>query len=648
MEPFEEQKPLQNQVALVRSRSQSLTGSSKRKWSLRQPYLIPRETWANTFEFILSCIGYSVGLGNIWRFPYLCYQNGGGAFLIPYLISLIFCGVPMFVLEASWGQMLSVDIDARQFSIMQMEQMQQFNSALQLLEKRLISCAGIAATVCAFWLNIYYIVVLAWAILYFFNSFYDLPWRYCNNWWNTENCMPDYGCRSLNDTMKAFYNTSEVTIEQQNTFNVSALGADWLICRDNASSAVREFWERNTLNMSDGIEQLGFVQWKLALALLVAWVLCYFAIFRGIKWTGKVLYVTAIFPYLLLVVLFFRGVTLPGAGDGIYFYLYPDFSKLSDSKVWIDAVTQIFFTYGLALGAIVALGSYNDYRNGVVKQAALICILDSSTSFFTGFVVFSFVGYMAHEQSKPIDQVALSGPGLLFLAYPSGILTLPWTSFWSALFFLMVILIGIDSQFCTMEGFFTGLIDEFPKLFRRKYGREIFILVVCLLSYLIGLPMTCEGGLYVFKIFDYYGASGWVLLWLLFFECIAISWCYGIRKWYDNLNDMIGYYPSAWWKFCWTISCPAVCFGVTLFSLIKYEGPTMPNYKFPNWAHAVGWLMALSSMIWVPLYAIYIWFATPGTRAQKFKMLVSPDVDVSSVRRLATDGYTKAVDSLQA
>ncbi|KHJ42072.1 Sodium:neurotransmitter symporter family protein [Trichuris suis] len=637
VELFEEQKPLQNQVEMARSRSMSLTGSPKRKWSLRQPYLIPRETWASTFEFILSCIGYSVGLGNIWRFPYLCYQNGGGAFLIPYVISLIFCGVPMFVLEASWGQLLSC----------------------------LILCAGIAATVCAFWLNIYYIVVLAWAILYFFYSFYDVPWRYCNNSWNTDTCMPDYGCRSLNDTMKAFYNTTEVTLEQQNSFNASALGSEWLICQENSTSAVREFWERNALNMSKGIEQVGSIQWKLALALLVAWLLCYFAIFRGIKWTGKVLYVTAIFPYLLLVVLFFRGVTLPGAGDGIYFYLYPDFSKLSDSKVWIDAVTQIFFTYGLALGAIVALGSYNDYRNGVVKQAAMICVLDSSTSFFTGFVVFSFVGYMAHEQNKPIDQVALSGPGLLFLAYPSGILTLPWTSFWSALFFLMVILIGIDSQFCTMEGFFTGLIDEFPRLFRRKYGREIFILIVCLLSYLIGLTMTCEGGLYVFKVFDYYGASGWVLLWLLFFECIAISWCYGIKKWFDNLKDMIGYYPSVWWKFCWTISCPAVCFvllrpylapskecavlqGVTLFSLIKYEGPTMPNYEFPSWAHAVGWLMALSSMIWVPVYAIYIWCVTPGTRQQKFKMLVSPDVDISAARSMVNDACPTAVDASKA
>ncbi|KAL1245722.1 Sodium- and chloride-dependent GABA transporter [Trichinella spiralis] len=613
-ENFEEQRqPFDESKSITDNKDSSLVTLNK-KWSLANSKIIPRETWTNTFEFILSCIGYSVGLGNIWRFPYLCYQNGGGAFLIPYVISLVFCGIPMFVLEASWGQLLSI-------------------GGLGMWELcPILKGAGIAATVCAFWLNIYYIVVLAWALIYFFYSFYNVPWGDCNNWWNTEKCVPEYGCRSLNETLKTFYNTSDLSQYEISNFNSSLLPANLTLCNENSTQAVREFWERNVLHISNGIEEPGSIIWQLSLALFVAWALCYFAIFKGIKWTGKVLYVTALFPYVILLVLFFRGVTLPGAGNGIYFYLAPDFSKLSDSNVWIDAVTQIFFTYGLALGAIVALGSYNNYHNGIVKQAALICILDSSTSFFTGFVVFSFIGYMAYEQNQPVDQVAMSGPGLLFLAYPSGILKLPGAAVWSALFFLMVILIGIDSQFCTMEGFFTALIDEFPRIFRRKYGREIFIFIICFLSYLIGLSMTCEGGMYVFKIFDFYGASGWVLLWLLFFECIAISWCYGLNKWYENLKDMVGYYPSLWWKFCWGFSCPAVCFGVTLFSLIKYEGPKYPNYTFPTWAHVIGWLMSISSMICIPVYAIYLYIATPGSFRHKMKILVSPDVDIAALR----------------
>ncbi|VDP06916.1 unnamed protein product [Soboliphyme baturini] len=379
------------------------------------------------------------------------------------------------------------------------------------------------------------------------------------------------------------------------------------------SKYVPLLFRRKVLQLSPGIDYPGNVKWELALALLAAWVLCYFAIFKGCKWTGKVLYFTALFPYLLLTILLIRGLTLPGAAEGLKFYLYPDFSKLGNSKIWIDAVTQIFFTYGLALGAIVALGSYNKYHNSIVKQASFICILDSSTSFFAGFIVFSFIGFMAKEQGQPVSKVAESGPGLLFRVYPSGLLQLQGTAFWSALFFFTIILIGIDSQFCTMEGFFTAIIDEWPMFLRKKYRREIFILIICIISYLIGLSTVTEGGLYVFQVFDYYGASGWVLLWLLFFECIAISWCYGLDKWFENLKDMLGYYPSAWWRFCWKYACPAVCFGVTIFTLVQYKGATLPNYTFPVWADVVGWLIAMSSMLWVPGYAIYLYCVTPGT-----------------------------------
>ncbi|KRZ31414.1 Sodium- and chloride-dependent GABA transporter 1 [Trichinella pseudospiralis] len=559
-ENFEEQRqPFDESKSITDNKDSSLVTLNK-KWSLANSKIIPRETWTNTFEFILSCIGYSVGLGNIWRFPYLCYQNGGGAFLIPYVISLVFCGIPMFVLEASWGQLLSI-------------------GGLGMWELcPILKGAGIAATVCAFWLNIYYIVVLAWALIYFFYSFYNVPWGDCNNWWNTEKCVPEYGCRSLNETLKTFYNTSNLSQHEISNFNLSLLPTNLTLCNENSTQAVREFWERNVLHISNGIEEPGSIIWQLSLALFVAWALCYFAIFKGIKWTGKV----SLFLEL----------------------------EMAFTFIWL----QIF------------------QNSPIPMQAALICILDSSTSFFTGFVVFSFIGYMAYEQNQPVDQVAMSGPGLLFLAYPSGILKLPGAAVWSALFFLMVILIGIDSQFCTMEGFFTALIDEFPRIFRRKYGREIFIFIICFLSYLIGLSMTCEGGMYVFKIFDFYGASGWVLLWLLFFECIAISWCYGLNKWYENLKDMVGYYPSLWWKFCWGFSCPAVCFGVTLFSLIKYEGPKYPNYTFPTWAHVIGWLMSISSMICIPVYAIYLYIATPGSFRHKMKILVSPDVDIAALR----------------
>ena len=119
-------------------------------------------------------------------------------------------------------------------------------------------------------------------------------------------------------------------------------------------------------------------------------------------------------------------------------------------------------------------------------------------------------------------------------------------------------MLGLDSQFCTMEGFFTAIIDEWPNQLRPH--KELFILAVCAVSYLIGLVFVVQGGMYWFQLFDYFAASGFALLYLIFFEVIAISWCYGVNRYYRNLEEMMNFKMVFWWKLCWFILTPAVCF----------------------------------------------------------------------------------------
>ncbi|XP_035488759.1 sodium- and chloride-dependent GABA transporter 2-like isoform X1 [Scophthalmus maximus] len=543
-----------------------------------------RGKWGSKKEFILSVAGALIGLGNIWRFPYLCYKNGGGAFFVPYILFLVTCGIPLFILETALGQYTS-------------------RGGIMCWRKvcPLFEGIGYASQIIIFYGSISYIVILAWAFLYLFSSFSgELPWATCNNTWNTDSCVV------------------------LNNYNATA---NWTSLM-NASSSVIEFWQRRVLNISTGIEALGNIRWELSLCLLLAWIICYFCVWKGVKSTGKASYFTATFPFIMLAVLFLRGLTLPGALHGIKYYLYPNPARLADPQVWMDAGTQIFYSYAICLGCLTTLGSYNKYNNNCYRDSFYLCLFNSGTSFISGFAIFSVLGYMSQKQGVDISAVAESGPGLVFIVYPQAVTLLPWPQFWSACFFTMIILLGIDSQFVGLESIMTSLTDIYPSQIQRGCRRELLLMLICAFSYVFGLLMVSEAGVYILQIFDHYVCSGPAILLMAIFQSVIIGWIYGAERFCNNIEDMIGYKPLSLIKYCWLYVTPLVCSGTLVFLLLKYTPMRFnKSYVYPWWAYCIGWFLASSSIIMIPVTMIWKLAKGKGTLWQRLKTSSLPAED---------------------
>ena len=261
--------------------------------------------------------------------------------------------------------------------------------AFLLLTRSLFKGIGYASMMMIALCNLYYIILIAWTIYYFVISFqYDLPWMHC--WDNNKFCVD-----------KNWPNLSEVLIARNLTLDDRRI-----------LTPVKNYWENQVLQLTDGIEDMGGIRWPLLLCLFVAWLMVYLVIWRGLHKSGKIIWFSACFPYVILFILFVRGITLEGATYGLNYLFTPDWSKLSESKVWISAATQVLFSYGIGIGTNIALGSYNRYHHNFYRDSIIACGISSGTSLFSAIVIFSVLGHMAYTENIEISKVAQSGPGL--------------------------------------------------------------------------------------------------------------------------------------------------------------------------------------------------------------------------------------------
>ncbi|CAL9689121.1 unnamed protein product [Knipowitschia caucasica] len=536
-----------------------------------------RGNWGNQIEFVLTSVGYAVGLGNVWRFPYLCYRNGGGAFMLPYFIMLVFCGIPLFFLELSFGQFASLGC----LGVWKISPM--------------FKGVGYGMMVVSTYIGIYYNVVICIAFYYFFMSMTNLlPWTYCNNPWNTADCSGVVDSGSYVNSSLANATSTLLTA----------------VNRTKRTSPSEEYWKHYVLNISDDIGNFGEVRLPILGCLAISWVVVFLCLIRGVKSSGKVVYFTATFPYVVLTILFIRGITLEGAFNGIKYYLTPQWQKVLDAKVWGDAASQIFYSLGCAWGGLITMASYNKFHNNCFRDSIIISITNCATSVYAGFVIFSILGFMAHHLNVPVSEVADHGPGLAFVAYPEALTLLPISPLWSLLFFFMLILLGLGTQFCLLETLVTAIVDEIGTdwIIRNK---TVVTLSIAILGFLLGVPLTTRAGIYWLLLMDNYAAS-FSLVIISCIMCICVMYIYGHKNYFKDVEMMLGFPPPLFFRICWRFISPVIISFILIFTVIQYKPITYNDYVYPGWSLGIGFCMALSSVICIPIYALYKISRSPG------------------------------------
>uniref|UniRef100_A0A8C6KH93 Transporter n=1 Tax=Nothobranchius furzeri TaxID=105023 RepID=A0A8C6KH93_NOTFU len=576
-----------------------------------------RPAWDSKIQYVLAQVGFSVGLGNVWRFPYLCHQNGGGAFMLLYVFLLTVVGVPLFFMELAAGQSI------RQGSI----------GVWKHISPKLVGIGYSSCLVC-FYVALYYNVIIAWSLFYLGNSFqYPLPW---------EQCPTDV--------------TSNETVKE---------------CA--SSSPTQYFWFRKALNITNSIEESGEFNPILTGCLLAAWAIVALAMIKGIKSSAKVMYFSSVFPYVVLFIFLIRGLMLDGAMDGITYMFYPRLEIWGSVQVWRQAATQVFFALGLGYGSVIAYSSYNPVSNNCHRDALLVSGINFMTSVLASLVVFVVLGFraknialhcvaenvgelnlmMSHGSNQhwwpwfnTTDPTSVSisdyrqwyreygamvapkitdcnleeemnkgveGTGLAFIAFTEVMALFPASPFWSTLFFLMLLNLGLSTMFGTMQGILTPLMDNFSFLGRH---RTLLTVCSCLLGFVIGILFTQRSGNYFVTMFDDYSATLPLVI-VVVFETISVAWVYGTDRFLDDIEAMLKWRPPVVYKYLWKYVCLLAMLGLLAASLLRmvFKGPTYTAWnqtkgsemtlEYPDWALVMIILLIVFASLPVPVGYIH-------------------------------------------
>lgn len=487
-----------------------------------------RALFSTRTAFLFAAIGSAVGLGNIWRFPYIAYESGGGAFIVPYLVALLTAGIPLLFLDYALGH--------------------RFRGSAPKTFRRLKRWAepvGWIQVGVAFFITIYYAVIIGWAGIYAFKSF--------NQSWG--------------DDPNTYFFGDFLQMDATSSFSLDFV--------PNISIALLVVWA-----VVIGILALG--------------------VDKGIGTLSKI-FIPLLAVLFIIVVIF--SLTLDGAAVGLDALFTPDWSSLTNPTVWVAAYGQIFFSLSIAFGIMVTYASYLRPRTNLTGTGLVTAFANSSFEVLAGIGVFSTLGFMAAQQGVGVDEVATSGIGLAFIAFPAVISEMGgvFGAAFGFLFFLSLTIAGITSLMSLVE-VVVGAVQD--KLHLPRLTATLSVgLLMALVSMLL-FPTT--SGLVALDIMDKW-TNSLGIVGVAIIALIVIGWI--LRRSGElvgHLNAVSSFRVGALWRLLTFVVTPAV-----LIIMLSMEIKTLLEAPYGEYAQSqiafFGWAVLAIIVVGAFVMSVVPW-----------------------------------------
>ncbi len=483
-----------------------------------------REHWDSRTVFVLAAIGSAIGLGNVWRFPRICAENGGFAFLIAFIVALFTAGIPILILELAMGKRTQKSTPG----------------AFRFVGSK-FEWLGWCIVGVGFLITCYYAVIMSWCWNYTVYSF--------NQAWG--------------DNPSAFFS--------------------------------KEFL--HLANASDLPQSLGgiFSGWgslsvKILIGSVLTWLAIAACIWKGVKTVSKVIYATVLVPWVILLVFVVRGVTLPGASEGLAYYMSPRgefLTFLMRPSTWIAAYTQVFFSISVGFGIMFAYGSFLKKGTNIVRNAFIIAISDALTAIIAGLAVFGCLGYLANlpEGATPISAWMDSSLGIAFVAYPQLINLIPGGMIFGPLFFIMLLMLAVDSAFSLVEGCTAAFEDKYG------WSHHRAMLLICGFGFILGIPFMFQTGLYWFDTLDHF-MNHFGLMFACIVECLVFGYVYRSGRIRRDLLDHHDNKLGPWFDYLVRYVSPVVLVGLLVWEIVDRAKGSYEGYGRTTEFYG-GWLMLI-------------------------------------------------------